>query len=157
MKIWAFNGTQVLPQKCHNVFRLRRAYATPTVAIPKPATFDDDLKGYPGKPRAFADADNKIGGPYAENSETESNCARSLEELIKDYCAGIAVVDDNLAKVFQALSFYLEKESLYPATSSWAPPDELLGSFIHQYIEAQEASTPCGSGRKCKRCCGANA
>jgi uncharacterized protein len=37
--------------------------------------------------------------------------------------------------------FYLEKENLYPATSSWAMPDELLESFIHQYIEAQGAST----------------
>lgn len=31
------------------------------IPIPKPANFDDDLKGYPGKPRAFADANNKIG------------------------------------------------------------------------------------------------
>jgi len=37
--------------------------------------------------------------------------------------------------------FYLEKENLYPATSSWAMPDDLLESFIPQYIEAQEAST----------------
>jgi arylsulfatase A-like enzyme len=74
------------------------------VTIPKPATFDDDLKGYPGKPRAFADADNKIGGPYAKNSETQDNCARTLEEIVKDYYAGIADVDDNLGKVFQALS-----------------------------------------------------
>ena len=29
------------------------------VAIPKPDTFDEDLKGYPGKPRAVADADDK--------------------------------------------------------------------------------------------------
>ena len=28
------------------------------IPIPKPATFDDDLKGYPGKPRAFANADD---------------------------------------------------------------------------------------------------
>ena len=74
------------------------------VAIPKPATFDDDLKGYPGKPRAFADADNKIGGPYTNDSETQGNRARSLEELVKDYYAGVAAVDDNLGKVFQALS-----------------------------------------------------
>ena len=74
------------------------------VAIAKPATFDDDRRGYPGKPRAFALADNKIGGPYAKNSETEGNCARSLEELVKDYYAGVAAVDDNLGKVFQALS-----------------------------------------------------
>jgi arylsulfatase A-like enzyme len=74
------------------------------VAIPKPATFDDDLKGYPGKPRAFADADNKIGGPYALHTLTEGNCARSLEEITKDYYAGIADADDNLGKLFQALS-----------------------------------------------------
>jgi arylsulfatase A-like enzyme len=74
------------------------------VAIPKPATFDDDLKGYPGKPRAFADADNKIGGPYARGGETKDNCARSLEEMVKDYYTGVAVVDDNMGKVFQALT-----------------------------------------------------
>jgi arylsulfatase A-like enzyme len=71
--------------------------------IPKPATFDDDLKGYPGKPRAFADADNKIGGPYAKDSETQENCARTLEEIVKDYYAGVADVDDNMGKLFQAL------------------------------------------------------
>jgi arylsulfatase A-like enzyme len=74
------------------------------VSIPKPATFDDDLKGYPGKPRAFADADNKIGGPYAADSETQDNCARSLEEMVKDYYGGVAAVDDNLGKLFQALT-----------------------------------------------------
>ncbi len=85
-------------------FRARRyldLYSSAT--IPKPATFDDDLKGYPGKPRAFADADNKIGGPYTKHSETRDNCARSLEELVKDYYAGIADVDDNLGKLFQTL------------------------------------------------------
>jgi arylsulfatase A-like enzyme len=74
------------------------------VPIPKPATFDDDLRGYPGKPRAFADADNKIGGPYVEHSQTRDNCARSLEEIVKDYYAGVTVADENLGKVFQALS-----------------------------------------------------
>jgi len=34
------------------------------VPIPKPATFDENLKDYPGKPRAVADADNKVG--YSE-------------------------------------------------------------------------------------------
>jgi arylsulfatase A-like enzyme len=74
------------------------------VPIPKPSTFDEDLKGYPGKPRAFANADNKIGGPYVKQSQTKNNCARSLEELTKDYYAGIADADDNFGKVFQALS-----------------------------------------------------
>jgi arylsulfatase A-like enzyme len=73
------------------------------VPIPKPATFDDDLQGYPGKPRAFAEADNKIG-TYVEHSTEASNCARSLEELVKDYYAGIVGADDNMGKVFQALT-----------------------------------------------------
>ena len=73
------------------------------VKIPKPNTFDDDLKGYPGKPRAFADADDSIG-TYVEHSQTKGNCARSLEELTKDYYAGIVGADDNFGKVFQALT-----------------------------------------------------
>jgi len=93
-------------QSPHSPFFRARRYLDlySSVIIPKPATFDDDLTGYPGKPRAFADADNKIGGPYAKHSETRDNCARSLEEIVKDYYAGIADVDDNLGKLFQALS-----------------------------------------------------
>jgi len=74
------------------------------VQIPKPSTFDDDLKGYPGKPRALANADNKIGGPYHKLSGTRGACARSLEEMVKDYYAGVVDTDDNLGKVFQALT-----------------------------------------------------
>ena len=73
------------------------------IPIAKPATFDDDLKGYPGKPRAFADADDVIG-TYTRYSQTKSNCARSLEELVKDYYAGIVAADENAGKLFQALS-----------------------------------------------------
>ena len=73
------------------------------VLIPKPSTFDDDLKGYPGKPRAFAEADDSIG-TYTRQSLTRNNCARSLEELTKDYYAGIVAADENMGKVFQALS-----------------------------------------------------
>jgi len=69
----------------HDLFR--------NAIIPKPATYDDDLKGYPGKPRAFADADNKIG---------PANDCRSLE-FIKDYYATITAVDENIGKVFEAL------------------------------------------------------
>lgn len=73
------------------------------ISIPKPSTFDDDLKGYPGKPRAFAEADDSIG-TYVKHSRTKGNCARSLEELTKDYYAGIVAADENVAKLFQALS-----------------------------------------------------
>ena len=37
--------------------------------------------------------------------------------------------------------FYLEKENLYPATSSWAMSDEVLESYIRQYITGQAAPT----------------
>jgi arylsulfatase A-like enzyme len=73
------------------------------IAIPKPPTFDDDLKRYPGKPRAFAEADDRIGG-YAQQSNTSANCARSLEELTKDYYAGIVAADENMGKIFQVLT-----------------------------------------------------
>jgi sulfatase maturation enzyme AslB (radical SAM superfamily) len=33
--------------------------------------------------------------------------------------------------------FYLEKENLYPATSEWRMSDEVVESYIRQYIEAQ--------------------
>ena len=45
------------------------------VPIPKPKTFDENLNDYPGKLRAVADADNKIG-----YSEGFSDDPRSLEE-----------------------------------------------------------------------------
>ena len=37
--------------------------------------------------------------------------------------------------------FYLEKENLYPTTSKWAMPDDVLEAFIRQYITAQDAPT----------------
>jgi arylsulfatase A-like enzyme len=67
------------------------------VTIPKPATFDDDLKGYPGKPKAFVDAENKIGTTATEDA------ARSLEETVKDYYAGLVAVDENIGRIFQHL------------------------------------------------------
>ena len=67
------------------------------VSIPKPATFDDDLKGYPGKPQAFHMADNKIG------TTATADCARSLEETAKDYYAGLVDVDENIGRVFSCL------------------------------------------------------
>src|SRR5581483_648152 len=68
------------------------------VPVPKPETFDDDLKGYPGKPRALADAENKIGTMLLGNDDP-----RSLEELVKDYDAGLVDVDRNIGRVFDWL------------------------------------------------------
>lgn len=62
--------------------------------IPKPETFDDDLKGYPDKPRAFANADNKIG---------TFNDVRSLDGFVKDYYSTLVAVDENVGKVFDVL------------------------------------------------------
>ncbi len=68
------------------------------VAVPKPDTFDEDLKGYPGKPRAFIDAVNKIGTTQVGNDDP-----RSLEELVKNYNAGLMAMDDNVGRIFQVL------------------------------------------------------
>jgi arylsulfatase A-like enzyme len=68
------------------------------VPISKPSTFDDDLKGYPGKPRAFVEADNKIG-----TSSDRLDMCRSLEEIVKDYYACIVGVDDNIGRVYSWL------------------------------------------------------
>ena len=35
--------------------------------------------------------------------------------------------------------FYLEKENLYSGTSKWAMPDDILESYVRQYIESQRA------------------
>lgn len=37
--------------------------------------------------------------------------------------------------------FYLEKETLYPGTKSWKMSDEVLESYIRQYIESQSSDT----------------
>jgi arylsulfatase A-like enzyme len=67
------------------------------VEIPKPATFDDDLKGYPGKPKPFRVADNKIG------TTDTSDAVRSLEEMAKDYYCGLTAIDENVGRVFKHL------------------------------------------------------
>ena len=64
------------------------------VAIPKPDTYDDDLKGFPGKPRAFIDATNKIG---------EFNDVRTLDGFVKDYYSTLVAVDENVGRVLDAL------------------------------------------------------
>jgi len=37
--------------------------------------------------------------------------------------------------------FYLEKENLYPNTSQWAMPEQVLESFIRQTIRAHSTPT----------------
>ena len=62
--------------------------------IEKPSTYDEDLNGYPGKPRAFANADNKIGN---------FNDVRSLDGFVKDYYATLVAVDENVGRVLKVL------------------------------------------------------
>ncbi len=68
------------------------------VPIPKPVTFDDDLQGYLGKPRAFADAKNKVG-----STDMLYDSVRSNEELAKNYYAGFVGVDQNIGRVLDWL------------------------------------------------------
>jgi arylsulfatase A-like enzyme len=68
------------------------------VPIPVPPTFDEDLKDYPGKPRAVAHADNHIGV-----SEVFDNDPRSLEELVKDHYVGVEDNDRNVGMVLKEL------------------------------------------------------
>ena len=68
------------------------------VAIPKPASFDEYLSGYPGKPRGVIDAVNKIGAQFLER-----DAPRSLEELVKDHYCGIESNDQNIGQVLAAL------------------------------------------------------
>jgi len=68
------------------------------VPIPKPKTFDENLQNYPGKPRAVADADDKIG-----YSEVFSDDPRSLEELVKDHYVGVEDNDRNMGAVWKEL------------------------------------------------------
>ena len=67
------------------------------VVIPKPETFDDDLKGYPGKPKCFAEANNKIG------TTVMGDTCRTLEEVAKDYYAGLVAVDENIGRIMDLL------------------------------------------------------
>jgi arylsulfatase A-like enzyme len=69
------------------------------VAIPKPASFDEYLSGYPGKPRGVVAARNKIAAQYLQR-----DAPRSLEELVKDHYCGIEDNDDNIGQVLAALA-----------------------------------------------------
>ncbi|MBS1815221.1 MAG: sulfatase [Acidobacteria bacterium] len=90
-------------------------------SIPKPATFDDDLKGYPGKPQCFIDAENKIG-----TTDTHIACA-SLEGMAKDYYAGLVACDDNIGRIFS----YLEKKNILDDTAILHTSDH--GYFLGEW------------------------
>jgi arylsulfatase A-like enzyme len=66
------------------------------VAVPE--NFDDDLKGYPGKARAVAAADNKIG-----TTAVFTDDPRSLEELVKDHYVGVESNDEDVGLIIAAL------------------------------------------------------
>ncbi len=68
------------------------------VAIPKPASFDEYLTGYAGKPRGVIDAKNKIGAQFLQR-----DAPRSLEELVKDHYCGIESNDEDIGQVLALL------------------------------------------------------
>ena len=68
------------------------------VAIPKPASFDEYLTGYAGKPRGVIDAKNKIGAQFLQR-----DAPRSLEELVKDHYCGIESNDEDIGQVLAVL------------------------------------------------------
>ena len=76
-------------------------------SISKPSTFDDDLKGYPGKPKCFVDAGNKLG-----TTMKHTPCG-SLDGVAKNYYAGLVATDDNVGKIID----YLEKKNILEDTA----------------------------------------
>ena len=48
------------------------------------------MKGYPGKPRSFAKAHNKLGA--SSPTPGRDGMYRSLEEVVKDYYGGLAAL-----------------------------------------------------------------
>lgn len=68
------------------------------VPIPKPESFDEYLRGYPGKPEGVKKALNKIGEQFVAFDEP-----RSLEELVKDHYVGIESNDRDIGKCIAAV------------------------------------------------------
>lgn len=91
------------------------------IRIPKPPTFDDDLRGYPGKPKSFAAATNKIG------TTVFSDTCRSLEEVAKDYYAGLKGVDDLTGRIIG----YLEQKQILEDTAILQGSDH--GYFLGEW------------------------
>jgi arylsulfatase A-like enzyme len=95
--------------------------------IPKPDTFDDPFTKVPGKPKAFIEADNKIGS-FPD--------VKSLD-FVKDYYATLVAVDENVGKVFDTLKtldaldrtaiFYTSDNGFF--TGEWKAFDK---RFMHE-------------------------
>lgn len=68
------------------------------VPIPIPHNFDEDLTGYAGKPRAVAQAQNRIG-----TTAVFTDDPRTLEELVKNHYAGVQSNDEDVGRVMGAL------------------------------------------------------
>ena len=64
------------------------------VSVEKPETFDEDLKGYPGKPRAFTIADNKLGA---------FEYCSTLEQIVKSHNANMVAGDEYLGRLMSVL------------------------------------------------------
>ena len=92
------------------------------VTIPKPPSFDEDLKGYPGKPRGVADADNKVG-----YSEVFSDDPRSLEELVKDHYVGVEDNDRNVGAIWKEL----DRQKITASTAMMLSSDH--GFFLGEH------------------------
>jgi arylsulfatase A-like enzyme len=79
-------------------FRARRhldLYRGVTTSVPE--SFNDDLRGYPGKPGCFIEAKNKIGTTYSHPA-----CS-SLESIVKNYYSGLVAMDENIGRVLSHL------------------------------------------------------
>lgn len=92
------------------------------VSVPVPSTFHDDDSHYSGKPRAVAEADNKIG-----YSEVGSDDPRSLEELVKDHYAGVEDNDRNVGMVVKEL----ERQGIMDSTAILLSSDH--GFFLGEH------------------------
>ncbi len=68
------------------------------VPIPKPASFDEYLQNYPGKPESVKKALNKIGTQFSRSDDP-----RSLEEIVKDHYVGVETNDQHIGDVIQVI------------------------------------------------------
>jgi len=103
-------------------FRARRHFDLyRRTVVEKPPTFDDDLRGYPGKPKSFGDAENKIG------TTPTHVAAGSHEGLVKNYYAGLVAVDENIGRILN----YLEKKNILDDTAVVTGSDH--GFFLGEW------------------------